>query len=337
MAAHPFTGLQVTWKLSSLRSRTLLRTFFLAALVGGLWSQPSNAQFPGVTLTEEFTVRAEFKFKPGTYGIALPVTLNGQTNLFLLDTATALLVFDDSFRSLLGQKLGLVGVPSHGDLKVAEAFAAPPAPRDPISLEKELEAFAAPLATLGPLSLQTPEPVLCDSLEPMRRLTGTDFRGVLGTSFLRRYVEWLDFDKGRVVFMERRAPAAAGHPLTNTNHLALFIMATLPTGEKPFRLDSGASVFGCLAPEIFDELVRSNALKVIGTEVITTTGGEQLVRKGRLNRFEYGGRIYHDAVFFRSAPTSLGWEFLTNYNWLLDWPQERTGFVLRTSEKKQPQ
>ncbi len=60
-------------------------------------------------------------------------------------------------------------------------------------------------------------------------------------------------------------------------------------------------------------------------------------RKGRLNRFEYGGRIYHDAVFFRSAPTSLGWEFLTNYNWLLDWPQERTGFVLRTSEKKQPQ
>lgn len=321
MEAHSSAAFQRTWKLPPLCSRSSLRTLFCATLVAAFWSQAGHAQEDAL-LKEPLALRAEFKFNPGTYGIPLPVIINGQTNLFLLDTGCGCIWFDTSLRSVLGRP-------------IKRDFA-----EGPGQSRKRVEWFAAPAATLGPLSLQTLEPVLCVNLEPMRRLSGTDFRGVVGLTFLHQHFQWLDFDNGRVLFLDRPAPATGTALLTSTNDSLPYITATLPTGKKLFLLDSGDDGFGSLAPNLFDELLRSNALKVLDTKEVTNVGGVESVRRGRLNTFEYGGRTYQDAVFLRQVPTRLGWAFLTNYNWFLDWQNGCITSAPRRSEKwekKSPQ
>src|SRR5258708_22268183 len=49
-----------------------------------------------------FSVCDRFSFSPTNRGIFLPVSIQGKEYLFLLDTGTSWMVYDERFRSLLG-------------------------------------------------------------------------------------------------------------------------------------------------------------------------------------------------------------------------------------------
>lgn len=270
---------------------------FAVALAGTLFSgQTSGLAQQG----RAFLVLDRFSFCPTNRGIFLPVSVQGKDYLFLLDTGSSWMVYDKTFRSLLGPaiKRDLVKGTEH------EA--------------STNEMFKAPEATLGKISLKTPEPVLVDDLETFRLLSHLPVYGVIGMSVLGRHFVYLDFDQNEVQFLSPQQPSSPAEVPTGDSPHPPTLRVTLPKGSEKFLLDSGSEGFCALAPPLFDQLARAQRLRVFGTNWVTSFGKPQLFAKGRLDTITVLDREYRDQIIERSEPTRLGWAFITNYNWLLD-------------------
>jgi hypothetical protein len=114
--------------------------------------------------------------------LLLPVMLQGKKYLFLVDTGATLNIFDTSLP---------LGKP--------KATAETAGPDGPITAPL----FDAPDATVGCLSLFSLQPVYQMSLKGTREASGQEVYGVLGMDFLRHRVVRVDFDAGKLAFLER--------------------------------------------------------------------------------------------------------------------------------------
>jgi len=114
--------------------------------------------------------------------LILPVTLEGQTYEFVLDSACTTHVFDTSLRAHLGHPGGLT------------------APESPI----KAELFSAPAASVGKLPLRNQMPVICLDLTELRQATGKNIRGILGVPFFHDRIVRIDFDRGILDVFDRK-------------------------------------------------------------------------------------------------------------------------------------
>ncbi len=107
----------------------------------------------------------------------------------------------------------------------------------------------------------------------------------------------------------------------------------------PFWVDSGSYDFGALAPAKFDELAGRNQMQLAATNRVISFGRQDTVVAGRLEEFSFAGKEFRGAVFDRSEPSRLGWTFLINYNWRLDFPHDRIVAepLWRTGQRSSPQ
>jgi hypothetical protein len=115
--------------------------------------------------------------------LIVPITLEGKTYRFLIDTDVAMTLFHETHRPLLGKPKQSVEMTIRGKKQVSHIY-------------------YAPEAKMGEIELLYGGPVLCMDLTAQREALGVKIDGVIGTILLRRYVMQIDPDAGRLRFYE---------------------------------------------------------------------------------------------------------------------------------------
>ena len=115
--------------------------------------------------------------------LIVPITLEGKTYRFLIDTGAIMTLFHEPLRPLLGKPKQSVKMKIGGKDQV-------------------FRMYYAPEAKMGKIELVYGGPVLCMDLTAQREALGVKIDGVIGTYLLCRYVMQIDPDAGRLTFYE---------------------------------------------------------------------------------------------------------------------------------------
>jgi hypothetical protein len=258
---------------------------------------------------------AEFTTASGGEPILLPVTMQGKTYTFLLDTGANRTTFDEKLEPLLGT------------------------PKQAFQAEMEdgqvnqMKIFYAPNASVGPLSLQTAGAVFCVDLTSLREATGLNIDGVLGNTFLRKYTVQIDFDAGKVRFYEYEKESDKPEPSWGQ----AVRMELLPSGvpvlvvelagdvQNVVVVDSGYGETGMLPANLFDHLRKEKNIPVASTKHLSRDSEEIQSVVGRVDDLKVGENRYTGLTLDRSdgAVSLLGLGFLSRHTVTFDFPNDK--------------
>ena len=253
---------------------------------------------------------ARFEIPKDGQMIVLPVTMDGKSYPFLVDTGSAYNTFDESLVSLLGK------------------------PRESIESKgndgkmHSVNVYYAPDAKLGDLSFRTGGPVLCVDLDELRQLSGLEIRGVIGMGFLRRYVVQIDTGAGTLSLLksgdEATAPADWGQP--NLMRMArqgspVILGQLFDKYETSFLIDTGYADTGTLSAKLFNQLRKEKLFKKVSEIPIETLAGKGVGVSARVDGFSVGKTEYK-GIIFDLAPRSnmLGMGFVSRQKLTFDFP-----------------
>ena len=252
-------------------------------------------------------VLAEFKIEKGGRDVLIPVRVQAQECLFVLDTGASHSVFDSSLRRFLDERIGVV------EMRTAA---------EPVRLEQ----FDPPEAYVGKLDLREGGPIGCLDLQLIRRVMGRDVRGILGMGFLKNYVVKIDFDAGKVQFCQgdrRRHPEwgnavrlyDSGGKVRGVPHVKGNLAGV---GNVKFVLDTGRNVAGDLVAELFEKAMDTKALAEGPT---ATLAGTRRERKTRISRLVLGGFEQRELIMDEGNQNLIGLGLLSRYVVTLDFPR----------------
>ncbi|MFO8013645.1 MAG: PDZ domain-containing protein [Phycisphaerae bacterium] len=264
--------------------------------------------------TGEPNIIARFAFRPDALLIALPVTMDGEEHLFILDTAATWCVFDESLRHRLGDSVGS---------QVAGTADKP----------TRFNLYSPPNASLGPIDLGEGGPVVCFDMTMIRYSTGLDVRGIVGMSVLRDYVVQIDPDHSEVRFLESDHGAypewGEAIPL-KMRHGAPFVPARLPPdSESEFLLDTAMARSVGLPEPVFDKVVRELDLTTVDA-LAATAAGTMFYREARLPVVTVGSFVCEDLILGRTSVPTLGWGWMRRFRATLDFPGRKMYLVKGT-------
>jgi hypothetical protein len=260
---------------------------------------------------------AEFDMPRDGSLVTVPVTFDGQTYRFLVDTGSRFTTFDASFAPKLGKLKGeLEGRKASGE-------------------ETKIRIFYAPQAKLGPLDMQFGGQVICLDLTELRDLSGLDVQGVIGMGMLRRYGLQFDIDAGKLRFYEpfEGAQPQWGEPVAlRLQDATPMVVGTF--GEKYrtiFAIHTGYEYGGAMGRRLFDSLRQSKVITKVTRSMLAETlssgegndGHESLA--ARVNDLRIGPFTHNGLIFDRSRQVSslLGMGWLSRYNATFDFRNSR--------------
>jgi predicted aspartyl protease len=250
----------------------------------------------------------EFGFERGEHPFFLPVRFGTQVYDFMLDTGASGTIFDASFRPQLGEPRGNVGA-STSDSPIL------------------LQIFAAPRAFVGPFNLADCNEVATIDLHSLTPVLGRTIHGLLGMDLLKKHVLQIDFDRGRIAFLD-------GAPKEQQDWGQEFSMSYDSLGrpqvkaaiqggpEIEFVIDTGYGGGGSLEKGLFDEVVSSGNLKT--NEVLNATAtGITKFRQARVDRLNVGPFEYRGLILNTGNGNILGADFLSRHIVTFDFPNGR--------------
>lgn len=284
-------------------------------------SQPGRERAhsaPSQPFIEEFDIAGDGD------AVLVPVAVRGAQYLFEFDTGTYRVCYDSALRPLLGL------------VRESEVVLTPFA-----RVRREL--FEAPEATLGKLPLRLPPTevtplVTCIDLQRLRETAGSDLRGILGMSFLRRHAVRLDFDRGKLAFLKEVGPEAGARiPIRFTDERRE-VSARLPgLGEVMFQIDTGAiGSSGSMRSSTIRELERRNCVQRLPTALVVDTVGNSETRCARVSSFRLGEFEHSNLIFYEHSdhfPNVLGLGYWMRYVVTFDFPNRAV--YLRPSKQFQ--
>ncbi len=250
-----------------------------------------------------------FTFAPGQWPLFVPVRLGSRSYDFILDTGSTGTVLDLAFRAQLGEPQG-----------EGKGFT-------PLGKPVVMQVFSPPPAYIGPFSLADCSAVRCADLnEHFAKPLGRDVHGILGMDFLKKHVLRIDFDEGRIVFLddrqEDRQDWGQEFPITYTRNVPQMPLSVGGWPEQAFVTDTGCGTGGALATDSFRLAVAQGRLRPVETAMVTATGvvKSREVRTGRVvaGLFEYQGLIFSEA-----RDNLLGLDFLSRHVVTFDFPRDR--------------
>ena len=283
--------------------------FFVLFLTSSDAAEPekSSEKFAGQKILAEFT------FARGAEDILLPVKFKGKEHLFVLDTGASHTIFDISFKQELG-KAKRVGIgKTAGSPMVAELFDAP-------------EAF------LGPLSIQDCQEVACMDLKMPSLICGKEIRGFIGMNFLKKYVIQIDFDKGKLSFLnpmshqnsDRGEEFAINYNSFGLPHITGYILDGIRVDYSiDFIIDTGSNITGGLESKIFREILAKKKLKT-SEALVETASGTVRSRCIRISDISVGPLDYEGLIFGESNCFNLGLPFWARHLVTFDFPNNKT-------------
>ncbi len=262
---------------------------------------------------EEFDARKE--------GIFLPVDIDGKECLFLFDTGASFVVLDKRFQHLLGDPLSLKEAESQLGLKLSEQGIITP------NGEIALELYKAVPLKLGRFQIANRFPYLLADLKPLWPLSGVEFCGVLGSSFLHQFRWEIDFKEGRIKgyigvepYEEDESDAI---PIHWSRAFIPQLELVLYDRKLLFDIDTGDIGSGRFKIENLDFLKENNALASSQQKEVFTISGSSYHKEFRLKNLYVNGHLYSGTVFQESKQNALGMGFLKRHKVVLDFPFDK--------------
>jgi hypothetical protein len=255
---------------------------------------------------------AKFRMARDDEPIFLPVTFGGKEYSFILDTGSSVVAFNSRLRGLLGKPTGAGRAGTSGG-------------------EAAYEVFAAPQAFLGPLSLKDCNEVACLDLTMMDVMSGRRVDGIIGISWLSKYIIRINFDEGTVCILPSsnmpQADWGTGIPMDFGRIGLPEISGAIPGAAAPayelqFMVDTGDNGAGALRSDVFSHVLRSqNARSSQGAS--QTVGGTTGHRELRLAELSVANINYHGLVFSEAGGNTLGLGFLSRHIVTFDFPHHK--------------
>lgn len=249
------------------------------------------------------------EFDVGTNGrlLLVPVRVAGEECTFVVDTGASLTLLDQSLSGKLASAIGAA--------RLATATGIAPA-----------QLFECPDLAIGSLAVQSPGLVACCELQSIRRATGLPIQGVLGMDFLRSQIIQIDFDAGKLRFLDdgqELGGCGEAHALQFGADRRPYLYCGLPSvrGEW-FLLDTGATG-KTLQAAVFDRLAEQEELVLGMPSTAATVSGEITDATGKLSCIRTGSFSHEGIIVARDARlSSLGLDYLRRYLLTLDFPRQ---------------
>ena len=249
---------------------------------------------------------AEFKVAKQGEPILLPIKFKGKEYSFMLETGCPLSVFDISLKHELGEVKGTARTQTGGRGTI------------------DIQLFDTPEAFLGPLNLRDGGQVLCVDHQMFSLILGRKISGAVGLNFLKKYVIQIDFDKGKLLFIEPSdSPDPSwGEELTITygpQGLAYIKGTVLGSTDVLFLIDTGMNYTGDLETKFFEGIIKNRETKV--SKDTSQVAGETIQEMNfRTDDLSVGSLKYKGLILGASSHSRLGLGFLSRHTVTFDFP-----------------
>jgi hypothetical protein len=227
--------------------------------------------------------------------------LEGKAHLFVLDTGSVLTVYDSSLPLGTPKKRTTV---------------------ETLSGNKTIEMFDAPNAWLGKLNFRSGSLVLGSDLSIVRQVSGREISGIIGMDFLSNYIVQIDFDTGRLSFLQS-VPKDLGTPVPIFRAQdGPFIQVNLPGLAAPekFLIDTGSMYFGNIRKELVETISKEGKARFIGTTPTAGLGGTVTKERWLVESLTMAGFPYHDVILTQTQDNLLGLGFWSGFTVTFDFP-----------------
>jgi len=236
---------------------------------------------------------------------------SGEELPFFVDTGMTLTLLDKSLEPKLGKRLG-TGRVMHFDGT------------------SEAGIYTAPKLYLGSTLLMTGSNILAGDLEQPASLSGRPIMGVLGMDCLRHYCIQLDFEAGKMRFLDPDPVDAAqlgkAFPLTIRWGCPFIHHSSLIEREVTnLLIDTGENKDGALNSVLFRREVRGRTLRLDGD----TVNGRK-PEHAWLPECVWNGETYRNLIIGNHDLNVLGLRFLARHLVTLDFPKG-TMYLKQTS------
>jgi len=169
----------------------------------------------------------------------------------------------------------------------------------------------------GSISLRGPESVHVRDLQRLRHVLGEEFFGVIGAPFLRDRLVQFDFDGGtlRVISPCDFNANNWTSRLLATDRLGRPLVPNIQVGDRAeaFLVNTAGSWSVELHKWLFDALVRSGHITVLGNDYLARPDKDESARFGRLDRIAWGPFCHHDVGVLEGEQNVLGLSYLARY------------------------
>jgi len=255
---------------------------------------------------------AEFKIAKRGEPILLPVKFKGKEYSFMLETGCALSVFDISLKHELGEVKGIARTQTGGRGTI------------------DVQLFDTPEAFLGPLNLRDDGQVICLDHRMFSLILGRELSGALGMNFLKKYVIQIDFDEGRLLFIQ---PTDSPDPdwgeelaITYGPQGRPYITGTvLGSIDVHFLIDTGMNYTGDLETKIFKDIPKGRVTK-FSKDTVQVAGATIQELSFRVDDLSFGSLKYQGLILDVANSSRLGLGFLSRNIVTLDFPNSKVYF-----------
>lgn len=282
----------------------LAATYVFASMCGATFGSE-----PASEADVKNSVLAEFKIATEGDVLLVPVDIDTQRCLFLVDTGSATNVID----SKLARSLAPLRSSSR---------------RYPSGFPSMYE---FPNARLSDTSIAVTDDAAIVDLSELRRMSGYPIQGMLGISFLRRFVVDIDFDNGVLQFLDvDTAPKPKSIRITRDPHQRPVLVVELTMDETtPFLIDTGMALPGVgeFKARTFDEMLQAGRLRPLDHETkVATVSGVVTRRKAVFDTFRIGPFEHHGLRVTAGSVNAVGLRLLSRYHVRFDFAHERGWF-----------
>lgn len=246
--------------------------------------------------------------------ILLPVNVNGENYKFVLDTGCSHVILDISLKHDLGKQV------TEGE---GSSIFGPE--------RSQLDLFEGPkVLRMG--SINIIGDVGCKDLKQFD--FKSDYKGIVGMSVLKYFTIQLDFDEGKITFLE----IAEGQKLPLGHQISLFykygniiphVRARIFDDiNVEFMIDTGLPASGFLQDRIFEEVLLEEGAVLLDAYVEVPSGRNPL--RAIAADLSIEGLRYKNIGLFEQQHSSLGMDFLERHSVVVfDFPHNRLYLQLK--------
>ena len=241
--------------------------------------------------------------------------------MFLFDTGATFVVLDRSFEHLLGKPFTLKEAEAHLGVELYEKGIMTTDSKVPLVLYKPI-----PLK-LGRFQIANRFPYMLADLQSLWPVSGVEFCGVLGSSFLHQFRWDIDFDKGEIKgylgFSPYEEERESHTSISWSSSQIPQVMAHVGKKELLVDLDTGDTGSGRLQEEMISHLKHRGVIVKTDMTDIYTASGSSTAEEFRLPSLHFADKAYHGVLMNASQQNALGLRFLKRHNIVLDFPFKR--------------
>jgi hypothetical protein len=156
---------------------------------------------------------------------------------------------------------------------------------------------------------------------------GHDFHGIIGMSFIHKYIWDLDFDHKTIRVL---SPDFAITPENYDTSIKIYptpkgvpvLRIELMKNSIPFIIDTGETGSGRLTKEVIDFMIEKKYVNEVALDTTVSVSGIYSTRRVKVNHFKIGALEYSNLLMGESQQNAIGLRLLKRHRSILDFPSK---------------